>query len=99
MGFFRSVLDVARKVDPIGASIHDKSGLSQKVLNYVDPKTKVIKPDYEALYQSGDLQKGNVPDTQYIDYKKGGKVKKASGGSIRGHGIESKGKTKGRFVK
>jgi|APCry1669192062_1035393.scaffolds.fasta_scaffold03909_2 hypothetical protein len=35
------------------------------------------------------------------DYKKGGKVKSkkmSSGGNTRGHGCESKGKTKGRFV-
>jgi hypothetical protein len=33
-----------------------------------------------------------------IPFKKGGKVKKASAPKVRGHGIEKKGKTKGRFV-
>lgn len=30
-------------------------------------------------------------------YKKGGKVLAAKGGKVRGHGIEQRGKTKGRF--
>ena len=33
-----------------------------------------------------------------IPLKKGGKVKKSSTSKVRGHGIEKKGKTKGRFV-
>ena len=33
-----------------------------------------------------------------IPFKKGGKVKKVSTPKVRGHGIEKKGKTKGRFV-
>ena len=33
-----------------------------------------------------------------IPFKKGGKVKKYSTSKVRGHGIEKKGKTKGRFV-
>jgi hypothetical protein len=33
-----------------------------------------------------------------IPFKKGGKVKKVSAPKVRGHGIEKKGKTKGRFV-
>ena len=33
-----------------------------------------------------------------IPFKKGGKVKKSSTSKVRGHGIEKKGKTKGRFV-
>ena len=33
-----------------------------------------------------------------LNLKKGGKVKKASAPKVRGHGIEKKGKTKGRFV-
>ena len=36
--------------------------------------------------------------TYEIPFKKGGKVKKASAPKVRGHGIEKKGKTKGRFV-
>jgi hypothetical protein len=98
MGFFRSVDKFFHDYDPMNSKLHDQFGWGKGVLKTVDPQTKVIKPDYEALYQSGDLQKGNVPDTQYINYKKGGKVKK-SGSTIRGHGIESKGKTKGRFVR
>ena len=30
-------------------------------------------------------------------YKKGGKILAAKGGKVRGHGIEQRGKTKGRF--
>jgi hypothetical protein len=33
-----------------------------------------------------------------IPFKKGGKVKKVAKPKVRGHGIEKKGKTKGRFV-
>jgi hypothetical protein len=33
-----------------------------------------------------------------IPFKKGGKVKKSSTTKVRGHGIEKKGKTKGRFI-
>jgi len=45
--------------------------------------------------------KGGV-DSGFVSYekefKKGGKVKKATKPKVRGHGIEKKGKTKGRFV-
>ena len=36
--------------------------------------------------------------TYEIPFKKGGKVKKVAKPKVRGHGIEKKGKTKGRFV-
>jgi hypothetical protein len=42
------------------------------------------------------ISEGKV--TYEIPFKKGGKVKKASAPKVRGHGIEKKGKTKGRFV-
>ena len=45
--------------------------------------------------------KGGV-DSGYVSYekefKKGGKVKKVNKPKVRGHGIEKRGKTKGRFV-
>lgn len=95
MGFFRTISDLSHTIDPLGARVHDHFG----IIKQLEPKTKLVTPDYEALYQSGALQKGeNIPQPEYVTYKKGGKVKK-SAPAIRGHGIETKGRTKGRFVR
>lgn len=53
-----------------------------------------IQTDDEGTYKSFPRRPGTLDE-----FKKGGSVKKyASGGSIRGGGCETRGKTKGRFV-
>jgi len=63
---------------------------------------------YEQKLDKNDLLRASLGagrggvDSGFISYekefKKGGKVKKSIKPKVRGHGIEKKGKTKGRFV-
>ncbi len=87
----------------IGASGHYVKGkeFKNKGVDRVDAMySKRFKNNSELRAKAGVGKRGEgeVGLEYRMDFKKGGKVKKASAPKVRGHGIEKKGKTKGRFV-
>jgi hypothetical protein len=87
----------------IGASGHYAKGKGFKDAG-IDRGDVTYSKEFENKHKlraslGGDakgISEGKV--TYEIPFKKGGKVKKAIKPKVRGHGIEKKGKTKGRFV-
>jgi hypothetical protein len=74
----------------MGAGIAGMGGDSE--VGYTD------RPDVTARPMGLMVPRGRGIGAGMAGMKKGGAVKKAKGGSIRGCGCESRGKTKGRFV-
>ena len=71
-------------------------GLDRADLNYANQVTDNLRLQAGLGAGRGGINEGNV-NAKY-SFKKGGKVKKVAKPKVRGHGIEKKGKTKGRFV-
>jgi hypothetical protein len=87
----------------IGASGHYVKGkdFKDKGIDRLDATyRKRFENDSELRAKAGVGKRGEGEfGVEYeIPFKKGGKVKKSSTSKVRGHGIEKKGKTKGRFV-
>lgn len=87
----------------IGASGHyaKGKGFSDKGLDRIDATyRKRFDNESELRAKLGAGKQGvDAVGVEYeIPFKKGGKVKKQIKPKVRGHGIEKKGKTKGRFV-
>ena len=87
----------------VGASGHYAKGkdFKDKGIDRLDSTyRKRFENDSELRAKAGIGKRGQGEfGVEYeIPLKKGGKVKKASAPKVRGHGIEKKGKTKGRFV-
>jgi len=87
----------------VGASGHYVKGkeFKDKGIDRLDATyRKRFENDSELRAKAGVGKRGQGEfGVEYeIPLKKGGKVKKASAPKVRGHGIEKKGKTKGRFV-
>jgi len=87
----------------IGASGHYAKGKGFKDagIDRIDAAyRKRFENDSELRAKAGIGKRGagEVGVEYEIPFKKGGKVKKAIKPKVRGHGIEKKGKTKGRFV-
>jgi len=86
----------------VGASGHYAKGKGWKDSN-IDRGDVTYSKEFENKHKLraslGGGAKGidEVKATYEIPFKKGGKVK-AKAPKVRGHGIEKKGKTKGRFV-
>ena len=87
----------------IGASGHYTKGkdFKDKGIDRIDAAYKKRfdnESEFRAKLGAGKRGVDEVGVEYEIPFKKGGKVKKASAPKVRGHGIEKKGKTKGRFV-
>ena len=99
---YRQPLDDKSAIE-IGLSGHYAKGKNWKDagLDYGDLTYEQKLDKNDLLRASLGAGRGGV-DSGFISYekefKKGGKVKKSTKPKVRGHGIEKKGKTKGRFV-
>jgi len=87
----------------VGASGHYAKGpgFKDKAIDRIDATyRKKFENDSELRAKAGVGKRGQgeVGFEYEIPFKKGGKVKKVAKPKVRGHGIEKKGKTKGRFV-
>lgn len=71
-------------------------GLDRADINYANQVTDNLKLRAALGAGRGGVDQGDI-GAEY-SFKKGGKVKKQIKPKVRGHGIEKKGKTKGRFV-
>lgn len=92
---FKDISPAQRKMEAREAQ-DARDAASEKTLKKYrkDLPDEQIQTDDEGTYKSFPRRPGTLDE-----FKKGGSVKKyASGGSIRGGGCETKGKTKGRMV-
>jgi hypothetical protein len=99
---YRQPIDDSSDVE-IGASGYYAKGkdFKDKAIDRIDAAyRKKFGNESELRARLGADKKGvdEIGIEYEIPFKKGGKVKKQIKPKVRGHGIEKKGKTKGRFV-
>lgn len=99
---YRQPIDNSSDVE-IGVSGHYAKGkeFKDKAIDRIDAAyRKRFDNESELRTRLGAGKKGvdEIGVEYEIPFKKGGKVKKQPATKVRGHGIEKKGKTKGRFV-